>query len=181
MLLSKKDVEKAVKNYFEDNTIKDLMCYGASRDEGLNDISGPYEEILENLGFEVQGHFAEDGFGDGKYVVYLDVPAITKDRIEIPVKARYDIEQVTEDICNLLEDYNCCWLSTQIEYSVEISLILNGEYYEESDIHIATFDNFTDACAFAEQIDVQNPELYECYIYAINSDDYDILDSHRVF
>lgn len=181
MLLSKKDVEKAVKKYFKERAIKDLMDYGASKDEGLNDISGPYEEILENLGFEVQGHSAEDAFGDGKYCVYLDVRALTKDRIEIPVKAWDGIEQVTKDICDLLGDYNYCWLSTQIEYNVEISLILNNEYYNESDIHITTFDNFTDAYAFAKQIDVQNPELYECYIYAINSDDYDILDSHRVF
>ena len=180
MLLSKKDVEKAVVEYFKEHSnIQDLMCYGASNDEGLNDISEPYAEILENLGFKNQGHYAEDGMGDGKYDVYLEIPSITKDRIEIPVKAWYDAERVITDICDLLEDYG--YLSTHVEYSVEMSLILDGEYYEDSDIHIATFDNFNDAYTLANQIDVQDPELYECYIYAINTDDSNILDSYRVF
>ncbi|MBO7697027.1 MAG: hypothetical protein J6T10_30725 [Methanobrevibacter sp.] len=179
-MFTKVDVAKAVKNYFEERAIQDLMCYGASRDEGLNDISEPYAEILENLGFEVQGHFAEDGFGDGKYVVYLDVPAITKDRIEIPVKAWDGIEEVTDDIFEILKDYNTSIEDEKLHYSLEMSFILNDEYYPDSDIQLGTFNNFNDAYKVACNIAVQDASLYECYIYALNEQS-EIVNTYRVF
>ena len=67
-----------------------------------------------------------------------------------------------------------------MKYSVEMSLILNGEYYPDSDIHIATFDNFDDALAFALNIDVQDADLYECYIYTLDENS-EIVKDYRVF
>ena len=67
-----------------------------------------------------------------------------------------------------------------MKYSIEMSLILNGEYYPDSDIHIATFDNFDDALAFALNIDVQDADLYECYIYTLNENS-EIVEDYRVF
>ena len=67
-----------------------------------------------------------------------------------------------------------------MKYSIEMSLILNGEYYPDSDIHIATFDNFDDALAFALNIDVQDADLYECYIYTLDENS-EIVEDYRVF
>lgn len=67
-----------------------------------------------------------------------------------------------------------------MKYSVEMSFILDGEYYPDSDIHIATFDNFDDALAVAQNIDVQNAALYECYIYTLNENS-EIVEDYRVF
>lgn len=67
-----------------------------------------------------------------------------------------------------------------MKYSVEISLILNGQYYPDSDIHIATFNNYTDAYAVASNIDVQDSSLYECYIYTLDENS-EIIEEERIF
>ena len=66
------------------------------------------------------------------------------------------------------------------KFSVEMSLILNGEYYPESDIHIGTFNNFKEAFTVANRISVQDPKLYECYVYELN-ENYEIVKTTRVF
>lgn len=65
-------------------------------------------------------------------------------------------------------------------FSIEISFILNGEYYPESDIHIGTFDTYESAYSIARDIIVQNKDLYECYIYKLDKD-YNIIQSTRIF
>lgn len=65
------------------------------------------------------------------------------------------------------------------KFSVEISLILNGEYYPDSDIHIGTFDTYESAYSIAKNIDVQDADLYECYIYELD-EDYNIINTTRI-
>lgn len=65
-------------------------------------------------------------------------------------------------------------------FSIEISLILNGEYYPESDIQIGTFDTYESAYSIARNIVAQNADLYECYIYELDKD-YNIIHSTRIF
>ena len=65
-------------------------------------------------------------------------------------------------------------------FSIEISFILNGEYYPESDIQIGTFDTYESAYSIAKNIDVQNADLYECYIYELDKD-YNIINTTRIF
>lgn len=68
-----------------------------------------------------------------------------------------------------------------MQYTVEISLILNGEYYPNSDIQIGMFKTKEEAMKIAKEIDVQDPNLYECHVYTLDGDSYEIIDDTRVF
>lgn len=65
-------------------------------------------------------------------------------------------------------------------FSIEISLILNGKYYPESDIQVGIFNTYESAYAIAKNIAVQNADLYECYIYELDKD-YNIINTTRIF
>lgn len=67
-----------------------------------------------------------------------------------------------------------------MSYSVEITLKLNGEYVPNSDIHIGTYNSYETAQRVAEAIDVQDADLYECYIYTLD-ENYEILETTRIF
>lgn len=66
-------------------------------------------------------------------------------------------------------------------YSLEMSFILNGVYYPESDIFLGTYNSFDEALAAARNIEVQDPSLYECYIYTEDADTLEIIEDYRVF
>jgi hypothetical protein len=100
----KKTVKDVVENYFEENNIEDLMQYGSSSDArfgAFGDISDVYYDILEELGYPVEGSYAEDATGDGKYNVYL---TISGNNFTIPTKAWRDAEGVFQDIKELIDD-----------------------------------------------------------------------------
>lgn len=64
-------------------------------------------------------------------------------------------------------------------YSVEISLILDGMYVEDSDIQLPLFANYEIAKAYAQNITFQTPELYEVYLYTLDAN-YNMLESERI-
>jgi len=68
-----------------------------------------------------------------------------------------------------------------VVYTVEISLILDGKYYPDSDIQIGMFKTKEEAMKIAQEIDVQSPELYECYVYTLDGDSHEIIDDIRIF
>ena len=172
---NKQDVEQTVKDYFKEKGLEDLQDFGASDEEILEDISNPYAEILKRLGYHVKLNYSDDGYGDGKYVVYLEIPDITEERIEIPVKAWHTAEEVTRDIYELLEDYDC--LNT---FEVQISLLDNkGVYVPDSDIQIGLFSTYEEAIALCKIIGFQSPNMYEIYINEYNTD-YEIVNNTRI-
>jgi hypothetical protein len=67
-----------------------------------------------------------------------------------------------------------------MKYSVEISLVMDGQYVPDSDIHIWTYNSYDKAQSVAEAIDVQDADLYECYVYTLNDDD-EILETSRIW
>lgn len=67
------DVEQIVNNYFEENSLTDLMDYGASDDEGLGDISEVVADCLKAIGINVEWYNADDGLGDGKYNIAFGI------------------------------------------------------------------------------------------------------------
>lgn len=171
----RQDVEIVVKDYFTKKRLRNLESFGATGDEGLEDISNPYAEVLQSLGFNVRENYSWEGEGDGKYVVYLEIPEITEGRIEIPVKAWHTAEEVTRDIYELLEDYDC--LNT---FEVQISLLDNqGVYVPDSDIQIGLFSTYEEAAALCEIIDFQSPNMYEVYINEYNKN-YEIVNNTRI-
>ena len=167
----RKDVKKVVEDYFKDNSIKNLMDFGASCDEGLRDISKPFAEVLKSLGFKFEQSYAEDGSSDGKYNIFLEVPGITEERIELEVKAWYDVEQVTNEICNLLEDYDLL-SDDDNKFEVLVALIReDGSYVNDSDIQIGFYDSFEEAKAICDKMDFQTPSMYEVYINEYDKND----------
>lgn len=101
-MLTREQIEKATNKYFENHNIEDLMDFGATADEGLNDISEPYVEILGNLNINVGCHEAVDGISDGKYDIFIELPE-SDDKVALQVKAWYTAKEVAEDIFDLLE------------------------------------------------------------------------------
>jgi len=101
-MITREQIEKATNKYFEAHNIKDLMDYGATADEGLNDISEPYAEIINDLNINVGCHEAIDGISDGKYDISIELPE-SNDKVELQVKAWYTADEVAEDIFDLLE------------------------------------------------------------------------------
>lgn len=67
------------------------------------------------------------------------------------------------------------------EFTVEICLILDGEYHPNSDIHVGTFDSHDAAVKFAKGIDVQDPKMYECFVYEVDKNTSELLDCERIF
>lgn len=66
------DIKEVVNEYFNKNELKDMMDYGASRDEGLGDISKIVADCITELGYPVDYNYAEDSiYGDGKYDVHI--------------------------------------------------------------------------------------------------------------
>ncbi len=66
-----RDIREVVEEYFEERGFNDLMDCGASGDEGLYDISGVVADCLVEVGYPVDFNYAEDGLGDGKYVIHI--------------------------------------------------------------------------------------------------------------
>ena len=90
-----------VETYFRENNIKDLMDYGADRDEGLNKLSILYRELLQNLNMEFLDIYTEDGISDGKYVTTIIFKNETK--IELDTSAWNGIEVVENNIKSVYE------------------------------------------------------------------------------
>lgn len=99
MIITKENVKNAVKLYFTEHRITNMMEYGNGRD-GLDDISSIISDILEYLHIKVISHSADD-WSDGKYIVSLSIYNIEK--YEEIIKAWNGEERVTEYICNLLD------------------------------------------------------------------------------
>jgi hypothetical protein len=57
---------------------------------------------------------------------------------------------------------------------------MDGQYVPDSDIHIGTYNSYDKAQRVAEAIDVQDADLYECYVYTLNDDD-EILETSRIW
>ena len=68
-----------------------------------------------------------------------------------------------------------------MKYTVEISLILDGEYYPDSDIQIGMFKKKEEVMKIAREINVQDPGLYECHVYTLDEDSCEIIDNTRIF
>lgn len=90
-----------VETYFRENNIKDLMDYGADRDEGLNKLSILYRELLQNLNMEFLDIYTENGISDGKYVTTIIFKNETK--IELDTSAWNGIEVVENNIKSVYE------------------------------------------------------------------------------
>ena len=90
-----------VETYFRENNIKNLMDYGADRDESLNKLSILYRELLQNLNIEFLDIYTEDGISDGKYVTTIIFKNETK--IELDTSAWNGIEVVENNIKSVYE------------------------------------------------------------------------------
>lgn len=102
-----KQVEKVVSEYFEEYGIKDMTDYGSSDDASygvLGDISEIYADILIRLGYQVTAHNAEDGYGDGKYIVSIAIEGRQQPVVISYVKAWHTPEEVARDIKDVIEE-----------------------------------------------------------------------------
>jgi len=95
-----RDIREVVEEYFKENGFKDLMECGASDDEGLYDISGVVANCLVEAGYLVDYNYAEDGLGDGKYVIHIGY--LGKDNV-YDLYAWDGVDDVVEIIKNILK------------------------------------------------------------------------------
>lgn len=95
-----RDIREVVEEYFREEDITDLMEYGASSDEGLNDISGVVADCLVEVGYPVEYNYAEDGLGDGKYVI--SIGCLDKD-FKFEISAWNGVDEVVDIIESILE------------------------------------------------------------------------------
>lgn len=167
----RKDVKKAVENYFKEEEITNLMYFGETGNKGLADISEPFAIILTKLGIVVKNNYAEEKNGDGKYLVYLEVPELSDKRIEISTKAWYDADQVAEDICDILEDGGLLSEDPN-RFEIQIALIdEQGYFVSNSDLLIGFYNSFEEAKAVCDKMDFQTPSMYEVYINEYDKND----------
>jgi len=92
-----------VETYFRENKIKDLMDYGADRDEGLNKLSIMYNEFLEKLNIDYSSIYTKDGISDGKYTT--EITFKDESKITLDTSAWNGIENVEDNIKSVLEFY----------------------------------------------------------------------------
>lgn len=105
--MMEKQVEKVVSEYFEEYGIQDMKDYGSSDDAlcgAMGDISEIYADILTRLGYKVITHNAEDGYGDGKYIVSIAIEGRQRPVIMNYVKAWHTADEVTRDIQDIIEE-----------------------------------------------------------------------------
>jgi hypothetical protein len=99
-------VGDVVAQYFLEHGITNLMDYGTTQDyqnSMLGDISEVYADILKQLHYNVTTHYAEDGAGDGKYHVSIQVGERTQP-IGIDVKAWHGVDEVARDIEDIIDE-----------------------------------------------------------------------------
>ena len=160
-------IRPLIEQFFMENNMKDLMDCGETGNEGLYDISQVYKDILEEkFGFTVPDCYAEEGLSTVKYIIHFPegIEGLTKEEKVLEVKASYDVEDVIDDFVDLFEEEGVLY-EPNYYYDVEISLIIEGSYYPNSDISIGNFDTYKEAKDIADAISVQDDKLYECYIY----------------
>ena len=172
-------VKQFVLDYFKEQKITDLMDFGETGNEGLADISDPFAIILTKLGLVVKNNYAKEGYGDGKYLVYLEVPELSNKHIELSIKAWYDADKVAEDICDILEDEGLLNEDPN-RFEIQIALIdKQGCYVNNSDLMIGFYNSFEEAKKICDLIDFQSPEIYQVYINEYNKNQ-ELVTTNRI-
>ena len=98
--------------YFNENSIKNLMQYGNDRDEGLYHLSSMYEEIMKKLNIKYLSIYTEDGISDGRYITTITFD--NNSQIEINTDAFNGIKVVTNNIVSIYEKYEKLMQKVQI-------------------------------------------------------------------
>ena len=89
-------IQEAVKKYFDNHNIKDLMKYGSDDDYGLYSLSSMYQDILEDLDISFKYLDTINGMKDGAYLTEITFDDKTK--IILETKAWNGVEMVCKEI-----------------------------------------------------------------------------------